>query len=30
MKLAACGLAIDELTPEQAKYLLSWDIDVDA
>jgi len=30
MKLEACGLSIDELTPEQAKYLLSWDIDVDA
>ena len=29
-KLAACELSIDELTPEQAKYLLSWDIDVDA
>jgi len=26
-KLAACGLSIDELTPDQAKYLLSWDID---
>jgi len=26
-KLAAEGLTIDELTPEQAKYLLSWDID---
>ena len=26
-KLAACGLTIDELTPEQAKYLLSWDIE---
>ena len=23
-KLAACGLSIDALTPEQAKYLLSW------
>ncbi|MCL2819926.1 MAG: hypothetical protein FWD38_03745 [Oscillospiraceae bacterium] len=21
---------LDELTPDQAKYLLSWDIDVDA
>jgi len=30
MKLAACGLSIDELTPDQAKYLLSWDIEVDA
>ena len=29
-KLAACGLSIDELNAEQAKYLLSWDIDVDA
>jgi len=29
-KLAACDLSIDELTPDQAKYLLSWDIDVDA
>ena len=27
MKLKACGLSIDELTPEQAKYLLSWDIE---
>jgi len=27
MKLAACGLSIDELTPEQAKYLLSWELD---
>jgi len=26
-KLAACGLTIDELTPEQAKYLLSWEMD---
>jgi len=26
-KLDACGLSIDELSPEQAKYLLSWDID---
>jgi len=26
-KLEACGLSIDELTPEQAKYLLSWDIE---
>jgi adenosylhomocysteinase len=23
-KLAACGLSIDELTPEQEKYLKSW------
>ena len=29
-KLAAEGLTIDELTPEQARYLLSWDIEVDA
>jgi len=29
-KLEACGLSIDELNPEQAKYLLSWDIEVDA
>ena len=29
MKLAACGLSIDELSPEQAKYLLSWDIESD-
>ena len=27
MKLAACGLSIDELTPDQAKYLLSWEIE---
>jgi adenosylhomocysteinase len=27
MKLAACGLTIDTLTPEQAKYLLSWDLE---
>jgi len=27
MKLKACGLTIDELTPDQAKYLLSWDIE---
>ena len=27
MKLEACGLSIDELTPEQAKYLLSWEMD---
>ncbi|MDR2569086.1 MAG: adenosylhomocysteinase [Oscillospiraceae bacterium] len=27
MKLEACGLSIDELTPDQAKYLLSWDIE---
>ena len=26
-KLEACGLTIDELTPEQAKYLLSWDLE---
>ena len=26
-KLAACGLTIDELTPEQAKYLLSWELE---
>jgi adenosylhomocysteinase len=26
-KLAACGLSIDKLTPEQAKYLLSWDFE---
>jgi len=26
-KLAACGLSIDTLTPEQAKYLLSWELD---
>ncbi|MCL2078644.1 MAG: adenosylhomocysteinase [Oscillospiraceae bacterium] len=26
-KLEACGLSIDKLTPEQAKYLLSWDIE---
>ena len=26
-KLAACGLSIDTLTPEQAKYLLSWDFE---
>ena len=26
-KLAACGLSIDKLTPEQAKYILSWDLD---
>ncbi|MDR2589401.1 MAG: adenosylhomocysteinase [Oscillospiraceae bacterium] len=26
-KLAACGLSIDELTPEQAKYLHSWDLE---
>jgi len=26
-KLAACGLSIDALTPEQAKYLLSWDLE---
>jgi len=25
-KLDACGLSIDKLTPEQAKYLLSWSI----
>jgi len=25
-KLAACGLSIDKLTPEQAKYLLSWGV----
>ena len=30
MKLAACGLSIDELTADQAKYLLSWDIEVEA
>ena len=30
MKLEACGLSIDELNAEQAKYLLSWDIEVDA
>jgi len=27
MKLEACGLSIDELNPEQAKYLLSWNIE---
>jgi len=26
-KLEACGLSIDKLTPEQAKYLLSWSHD---
>ena len=26
-KLAACGLAIDELTPEQKKYLTSWSLE---
>ena len=26
-KLAACGLSIDALTPEQAKYLLSWSLE---
>jgi adenosylhomocysteinase len=26
-KLAACGLSIDTLTPEQAKYLLSWELE---
>jgi len=26
-KLEACGLSIDELTPDQAKYLLSWDVE---
>ena len=26
-KLAACGLSIDKLTPEQAKYLLSWSLE---
>jgi len=29
-KLAACGLTIDELTPEQAKYLLSWELETNA
>jgi len=26
-KLEACGLTIDKLTPEQAKYLLSWGVE---
>ena len=26
-KLKACGLTIDKLTPEQAKYLLSWEME---
>ena len=26
-KLASCGLSIDTLTPEQAKYLLSWSME---
>ena len=26
-KLMSCGLTIDKLTPEQAKYLLSWEMD---
>jgi len=26
-KLAACGLTIDTLTPDQAKYLLSWSLE---
>ena len=26
LKLAALGAAIDVLTPEQAKYLASWDM----
>ena len=26
-KLQACGLTIDKLTPEQAKYLLSWEME---
>ena len=26
-KLEACGLSIDSLTPDQAKYLLSWDLE---
>ena len=26
-KLKSCGLTIDKLTPEQAKYLLSWELE---
>jgi len=26
-KLASCGLSIDKLTPQQAKYLLSWEME---